>query len=315
MKKIALTPGEPAGIGPDITLLAAQQAWPFELVAFADLDLLQTRALQLGLTIKFKTYDPDNPQVHEANTLCVHHIPLHSPVQTGTLDPANATYVLKTLELATLSCLENQFEGLVTGPVHKGVINDAGIHFTGHTEFLQKLCACEKVVMLLANDTLRVALATTHVPLKDVPSLIEQASLEQILHIIHEHWLRYYQQPPKILVAGLNPHAGESGHLGREDIDVIQPAVDIMQTQGLDVHGPFSADTIFNQKADVFLAMYHDQGLPVVKYSGFGKTVNITLGLPFLRTSVDHGTALSLAGTGEARADSMLQALAQHTTL
>ncbi len=309
MHKIAITPGEPAGIGPDITLMAAQQAWPFELVAIANLDLLKTRAEILKLDIQFEDYAPDKPSNSSPNSLTVLDIPLRVPVEPGRLEKPNAHYVLETLQIATLGALEGKFDALVTGPINKAVMNDAGINFSGHTEYLRDMCKTENVVMLLASEKLNVALATTHVPLSQVSSNITKKGLLETINIIDLHWINYFHRHAKILVAGLNPHAGEDGHIGHEDIDIIAPACLQAQAEGLDVHGPLSADTMFRQPADVFLAMYHDQGLPVLKYASFGHAANITLGLPFIRSSVDHGTALSLAGTGKASAHSLFYAL------
>jgi 4-hydroxythreonine-4-phosphate dehydrogenase len=309
MYKVAVTPGEPAGIGPDVVLLAAQQQWPFELVAIANLDLLRERAAMLKLDIQFQTYDPDQSATTQANTLTVLNIPLRSPVTTGSLNKANAYYVLETLQLAVVGALEGKFSAIVTGPIHKGIMNDAGIKFSGHTEYLRDMCEVDDVVMLLTSEKLSVALATTHIPLAEVPKQLSQESLVKTINIIDQHWLNYFYRHAKILVAGLNPHAGENGHLGREDQTIIAPACLQAQSDGLDVQGPLSADTMFHKQADVFLAMYHDQGLPVLKYASFGHAANITLGLPFIRASVDHGTALALAGSGKAKAESLVYAL------
>lgn len=309
MKRVAVTPGEPAGIGPDIVLMATQQNWPFELVAIADLNLLQTRALALNLDVTFRAFDPDSSLNTKPNTLTVLDTKLRAPVNAGVLNKANANYVLETLEIAALGTLEGTFDALVTGPIHKAVMNDAGIAFSGHTEYLRDIAKAEHVVMLLASEKLSVALATTHIPLAKVPKSISKTSLLQTINTIDQHWIKYFNRHAKILVAGLNPHAGENGHLGHEDKDIIAPACLEAQKQGLDVRGPFSADTLFSREADVFLAMYHDQGLPVLKYASFGQAVNVTLGLPFIRTSVDHGSALDLAGTGQANSDSLFKAL------
>ncbi|MEW6766054.1 MAG: 4-hydroxythreonine-4-phosphate dehydrogenase PdxA [Pseudomonadota bacterium] len=317
--KLALTPGEPAGIGPDLAILLAQEAHPLELVAFADPELLEARAAKLGLPLRLIPHDHHRlPRLPNAGELTVYPVPLRAPVEPGRLDPANAGYVLDTLRIATRGCLSGELAGLVTGPVHKGVINEAGVPFSGHTEFLADL-AGGYPVMMLATGHLRVALATTHLPLRSVADAIDQPTLERVCHILeHDLRERFGVARPRILVAGLNPHAGEGGHLGREEIEIIEPVLERLRAEGLDLIGPLPADTLFTrdrlQGADAVLAMYHDQGLPVLKYAGFGEAVNITLGLPLLRTSVDHGTALELAGTGRARVDSLRQAvLMAHT--
>lgn len=317
--KLALTPGEPAGIGPDLVIQLAQEALPVELVAFADPALLEARAAQLGLPLRLIPHDRHRPaRLSNAGELSVSTIPLRAPAHAGHLDPANATYVLDTLRAAAQACLKGELTGLVTGPVHKGVINEAGVPFTGHTEFLAELSGGYPV-MMLATGHLRVALATTHLPLRDVADAITQQTLEKACRILdHDLRTRFGIHCPRILVAGLNPHAGEGGHLGREEIEIIEPVLERLRDEGLDLIGPLPADTLFTrdrlQGADAVLAMYHDQGLPVLKYAGFGEAVNITLGLPLLRTSVDHGTALELAGTGRARVDSLRQAvLMAHT--
>ncbi len=299
--RIAITAGEPAGIGPDIILMLLQeQQWPgVELVVIADPDMLQARARQLGVAMPDCTILP---------------VQCDALVETGVLNPANAAYVLKTLRRAVEGCLTGEFVAMVTAPLHKGVINDAGIPFTGHTEYLAELTNAPLPVMMLTADDLRVALATTHVPLQAVSSLITQDTLTQVLNILHKDMQQKFGiANPHILVCGLNPHAGESGHLGREEIDVITPTIQRLQQQGMNLTGPLPADTLFTprnlQGADAVLAMYHDQGLPVLKYAGFGKAINITLGLPIIRTSVDHGTALQLAGTGQAETGSLKAAI------
>ncbi|MFZ5467234.1 MAG: 4-hydroxythreonine-4-phosphate dehydrogenase PdxA [Pseudomonadota bacterium] len=318
--KLALTPGEPAGIGPDLAVQLAQEALPVELVAFADPGLLRERAARLGLPLTLIPHEPHRPpRLPNAGELSVATVPLRTPAEAGRLDPANAEYVLDTLRAATRACLAGELTGLVTGPVHKGVINDAGIPFTGHTEFLAEF-AGGYPVMLLAAGHLRVALATTHLPLREVADAIDQPLLEKVCRILdHDLRARFRLARPRILVAGLNPHAGEGGHLGREEIEVIEPVLGRLRLEGLDLAGPLPADTLFTrdrlQHADAVLAMYHDQGLPVLKYAGFGEAVNITLGLPLLRTSVDHGTALELAGTGRARVDSLRQAVLMALTM
>lgn len=290
LPNIAITPGEPAGIGPDITLkLLQQQNIAANFIVFADPDLLQQRAEQLGLSIKL-----DN----------VVSIPLSQPVIPGELNSANANYVIETLTQACQACLNKQCDALVTGPVHKGVINDAGINFSGHTEFLADLSNVEQVVMMLATPKLRVALVTTHLPLSQVSTAITATRLEKVIRILNNDL-----NNPHILVCGLNPHAGEGGHLGNEEIITIIPTLNKLREQGLHLTGPVSADTAFTTNSlsgiDVVLSMYHDQGLPVLKSQGFGEAVNVTLGLPIIRTSVDHGTALNLAATGMASSDSL----------
>lgn len=318
--KLALTPGEPAGIGPDLTIQLVQQALPVELVAFADPTLLRERAARLGLPLTLIPHEPHRPpRLPNAGELSIATVPLRTPAEAGRLDPANADYVLDTLRAAASACLAGELTGLVTGPVHKGVINEAGIPFTGHTEFLADLTGSYPVMMLAAGH-LRVALATTHLPLREVADAIDQPLLEKVCRILdHDLRARFRLARPRILVAGLNPHAGEGGHLGREEIDVIEPVLGRLRGEGLDLVGPLPADTLFTRDrlrhADAVLAMYHDQGLPVLKYAGFGEAVNITLGLPLLRTSVDHGTALELAGTGRARVDSLRQAVLMALTM
>lgn len=307
---LAITSGEPAGIGPDLCLQLAGHAQP--LVVIADKSLLQQRARQLGINVALHDYTPSTP--HVPNKLSVLHIPLASTVQAGKLTPANSPYVLATLRRAVQGCQSGEFSGMVTAPVHKGVINDAGIPFTGHTEFLAELTHTPQVVMMLAGGGMRVALATTHLPLREVADAITAPLLESVLRILHRDLQRRFGlAQPRILVAGLNPHAGESGHLGREEIEVMIPVLDKLRAGGLNVSAPLPADTLFAahrlRECDAVLAMYHDQGLPVLKHASFGEGVNITLGLPIIRTSVDHGTALELAGTGKADAGSLLEAI------
>ncbi len=319
--RIALTPGEPAGIGPDLCIRIAQQVWDAELVAVADPDLLAQRARQLGLPLQLQVLDADTMQLrrrigrrHRAGTLKVLPVSLVVPVQCGQLNRANASYVMETLRVAAAACLSGQCDALVTGPVQKSIINDAGIAFTGHTEFLAELSRAEQVVMMLAVPGLRVALATTHLPLRDVSDAITAPGLEAMLRVLHHDLrTRLGVSDPHILVCGLNPHAGESGHLGREDDQIIAPVLEKLRGLGMRLTGPLPADTLFIPKylqtADAVLAMYHDQGLPVLKYAGFGRAINITLGLPIIRTSVDHGTALDLAGTGQADTGSLEAAI------
>lgn len=313
--RVVITPGEPAGIGPDLCVALAQRDWPVELVICADADLLLNRAAMLGLPLELLPYQSASPATPQrAGTLTLLAINAPQQVQPGHLDVANGAYVLETLTRACDGCLAGEFAALITGPVHKGVINDGGIAFTGHTEFFAERAGCERVVMMLATEELRVALATTHLPLKDVSAAITRDSLHEVISILHQDLQQKFAiARPHIFVCGLNPHAGEGGHMGREEIDVITPALDELRAQGIQLAGPLPADTLFQQKylqhADAVLAMYHDQGLPVLKYQGFGRAVNITLGLPFIRTSVDHGTALELAGRGTADAGSFITAL------
>ncbi len=315
-KRFALTPGEPAGIGPDLCLLLAAQPQPHPLIAITSRDLLAERAAQLGLAVSLLEVAadalPDQPA--PAGSLYVWDTPLGAPVLTGQLNTANAAFVLQTLTRAAQGCLDGLFAGMITAPVHKGVINDGGIAFSGHTEFLADLTATEQVVMMLATGDLRVALVTTHLPLREVADAITAERLERVTRILHADLQgKFGLARPRILVCGLNPHAGESGHLGREEIDIIEPTLERLRAEGMDLRGPLPADTLFTPKylqhCDAVLAMYHDQGLPVLKYKGFGAAVNVTLGLPIIRTSVDHGTALDLAGTGKVDTGSLRVAL------
>lgn len=315
-QRFALTPGEPAGIGPDLCLLLAAQPQPHPLIAITNRDLLAERAAQLGLAVNLLVVSadalPDQPA--PAGSLYVWDTPLGAPVVTGRLDKANAAFVLQTLTRAAQGCLDGDFVGMITAPVHKGVINDGGIAFSGHTEFLAELTHTEQVVMMLATGDLRVALVTTHLPLREVADAITVERLERVTRILHADLVsKFGLARPRILVCGLNPHAGESGHLGREEMDIIEPTLERLRAEGMDLRGPLPADTLFTPKylqhCDAVLAMYHDQGLPVLKYKGFGAAVNITLGLPIIRTSVDHGTALDLAGTGQVDTGSLRVAL------
>ncbi len=315
---IAITPGEPAGIGPDICLQLAQshitennpvfeEAIP---VFIADQNLLSERAVQLKIKIPIKSFKEFNP---DQRAMWVASIPLKSSVQCGVLNSDNASYVLACLDKAINGCLNNDFQALVTGPLQKSIINDAGIAFIGHTEYLAKNCEQDTVVMMLATSKLKVALVTTHLPLNKVSSAITKKNLERTIRILHQDLrLKFSITDPAILVCGLNPHAGENGHLGSEEIEIIEPVLNMLRNEGLNLKGPLPADTLFTSKylnsADVVLAMYHDQGLPVLKSQGFGEAVNITLGLPIIRTSVDHGTALDLAGSGKAEMGSLLAA-------
>ncbi|MEM1436247.1 MAG: 4-hydroxythreonine-4-phosphate dehydrogenase PdxA [Pseudomonadota bacterium] len=309
LPELAVTPGEPAGIGPDLILTLAQQPRSAHWRVIADPGLLKERAARLGLRCTLS----DLP-TREAGHLWVDPISLAAPVEPGRLDAANAAYVLATLQRASTLCLAGTSAALVTGPVQKSVLNDAGIPFTGHTEFFRDSAGVPDVVMLLVADALRVALATTHLPLSAVPAAITTALLERRLRILIDGLGRWFRcTAPRVLVAGLNPHAGEGGHLGREEIEVIAPLCERLRAAGHHVTGPLPADTLFLPRlladADAALAMYHDQGLPVLKHAGFGKAVNVTLGLPYLRTSVDHGTALDLAATGQADSGSFAAAL------
>lgn len=313
--RIALTVGEPAGIGPDLALMLAQQALPCELVVLADAATLETRAKQLGLPIRIRPYEAGQPPVASiTGEICLLPVPISQPVIAGQLDSRNAAHVLSMLARAGQGCLNGEFDAVVTAPVQKSVINDAGTSFSGHTEFFQALAGVPRVVMMLACPGLRVALATTHLPLKAVPDAITVPLLQEVLTLlVADLRQKFGIAQPRILVAGLNPHAGESGHLGHEEIDTIIPALQSFPDKQCTLVGPLPADTLFTpkylQQADAVLAMYHDQGLPVLKHKGFGEAVNITLGLPFIRTSVDHGTALDLAGTGRADVGSLRAAL------
>jgi len=315
--RIALTSGEPAGIGPELCLALAQRELPCELVCLADATLLAERAQHLHLQLTFSSYaagEPRRAAPHAPGSLRIAHLPLAAPSLAGRLDPRNARYVLALLDRAVDGARGGEFDAIVTAPVHKGVINDAGIAFTGHTEYLAQRSGATRAVMLLAADGLRVALATTHLPLKDVSAALTIESLCETATILaHELTRSFGIAAPRLAVCGLNPHAGEGGHLGREELDVIAPAIARLRSAGIDARGPLPADTVFLQQVlrefDAVLAMYHDQGLPVVKHAGFERTVNVTLGLPLLRTSPDHGTALDLAGSGRADPASLAAAV------
>ncbi len=315
MLRLAITPGEPGGIGPDLLVRLAGRERDHQLVAVCDPQLLRERAATLGHAVELVTFDPDTPPQASAAG-CLHVLPvfLNAPAVPGTLDVRNAAYVIDTLNQAVEGCLAGRFDGLVTGPVHKGVINDAGIPFSGHTEFLAGRTGTRQVVMMLVAGQMRVALVTTHLPLREVPDAINGERLRSVIRIVTgELRARFGIAAPRLLVAGLNPHAGEGGHLGREEIDVIIPALDALRAEGLDLIGPLPADTLFTprqlERGDAVLAMYHDQGLPVLKHAGFGHAVNVTLGLPIVRTSVDHGTALDLAGSDRADPGSLEAAI------
>lgn len=301
--KLAITPGEPAGIGPDLIIQLAQLEWPAQLVIFADRDMMAQRAEQLMLPLELIDYDKNNDALLNPGQLFINHIPVETPVVAGELNAENGHYVVETLRQAGEGNIDGTFDAVVTGPVHKGIINQGGVSFSGHTEFFALQSNCSDVVMMLSTEGLRVALATTHIPLAYVSKAITPERLEKVITILHEDMQNKFGiSDPRILVCGLNPHAGENGHIGKEELLVINPTLEMLRTRGMNLIGPLPADTIFQPKylddADAVLAMYHDQGLPVLKYKGFGASVNITLGLPFVRTSVDHGTATDLAGTG-----------------
>jgi 4-hydroxythreonine-4-phosphate dehydrogenase len=309
---IAITSGEPAGIGPDLALMLARGDFPARIVIIGDEDMLAARCRALGRTASLRRYVAAGMPLSDA--LEIDHVPLAHAARPGHLDPANGPYVLATLDRAIDGCLAGEFDAMVTAPVHKGAINDAGIPFTGHTEYLARRTGAEHVVMMLVGGGLRVALATTHLALADVPKAITRASLTATLRVLSAGLAdQFGVLKPRILVSGLNPHSGESGHLGREEIDVIEPVVHALAAEGMAVEGPIPADTLFVperlQRADCALAMFHDQGLPVLKDASFGRGVNVTLGLPIVRTSVDHGTALELAGSGRADVGSLNEAM------
>ena len=309
MLPLYVTSGEPAGIGPDICLSLAGRVDERPVVVLADMQMLQQRAKQLGNPVELVAYQGQE-QSSLSGQLFVEHIPLIEPVELGQLNPANAAYVIEQLRRSADYAMSGCSVGVATAPVQKSVINDAGITFSGHTEYYQEFAGVDRVVMMLATKTLRVALVTTHLPLRDVPDAITKERLHQVIDIlIHDLKTKFKIATPRILVCGLNPHAGEDGYLGREEIDVINPVLEEYRAQGAQMSLSLPADTLFTSEnlkdADAVLAMYHDQGLPVLKSQGFGEAVNITLGLPFIRTSVDHGTALSLAGTGQAKSSSL----------
>ena len=315
--RIILTSGEPAGIGPDLCLKLVEQDWPCELVIAADPGLLRSRARLLNLDPQIEEFSPQAERTpHRARMVRVIATVLATPVEAGRLNAANARYVLALLDRAVDGCLAGEFDAMVTAPVQKSVLNEAGVAFTGHTEYLAARTNTSRPVMLLVAERLRVALATTHLPLRSVSEALSSTLLQEVMAVIDADLRkRFGFARPRILVCGLNPHAGESGHLGREEIEIIAPAVAAARRDGVDASGPVPADTAFTPRslagADVVLAMYHDQGLPVLKFAGFGGAVNVTLGLPFIRTSVDHGTALDLAGTGQADVGSLAAALRQ----
>jgi 4-hydroxythreonine-4-phosphate dehydrogenase len=314
---VAITSGEPAGVGPELCLRLAERAWPLRPVVLADIGLMRARAVALDSAVGVVEFDAARPAPEGA--VEVLHLPLAAPSRAGVLDPANGAYVLRLLDRAIAGCLQGEFTAMVTAPVHKGVICEGlGAHetmpFTGHTEYLAEHTGTPRVVMMLVGGGLRVALATTHLPLAAVPAAITPQVLEETLRILHADLRRHFGlAAPRILVAGLNPHAGEGGHMGREEIDVIIPVLERLRAEGMQLVGPLPADTLFVPhtlaQGDAVLAMYHDQGLPVLKHASFGGGVNVTLGLPIIRTSVDHGTALDLAGSGRADPGSLFAAL------
>lgn len=312
MKPLLISSGEPAGVGPDLCL--ALREYDFPLVILGDPQVLASRASELGCNVRFNEYIHGQVVTPESGSLTVLPVACSAPVVSGQLDPKNAVYVLKLLSCAAELCHQGVFSGLVTAPVHKANINAAGFSFTGHTEFLAQFYQVDTVVMLLACKQMKVALVTTHIPLRDVPDAITSGLIIQVITQLHQALIRDFRiANPAIKVAGLNPHAGESGYLGREELEVIIPALVQLEKQGINVQGPMPADTLFIKEhlknCDVFVAMYHDQGLPVLKYAGFNEAVNITLGLPIIRTSVDHGTALELAGKGLLDPGSMFAAV------
>jgi 4-hydroxythreonine-4-phosphate dehydrogenase len=316
IRRIIVTAGEPAGIGPDLVLSIAQYDWAHQIVVCADKHLLAERAVELKMDIEIQEFDASQPPAKQkAGILLVEHIALAEPVVAGELNPANGHYVLNTLERAATGCMQGEFDAVVTGPVHKGIINRAGVAFSGHTEFFAEKSDTPLVVMMLATEGLRTALVTTHIPLAYVSKAVTEARLESIIRILHQDLVtKFAIDKPKIYVCGLNPHAGEDGCLGTEEIDTIIPTMEKLRNEDdMQLIGPLPADTIFSDKylrdADAVLGMYHDQVLPVLKYKGFGRSVNITLGLPFIRTSVDHGTAIDLAGKGVADTGSLRTAL------
>ncbi|QHJ13249.1 4-hydroxythreonine-4-phosphate dehydrogenase [Paraglaciecola mesophila] len=318
--KLAITPGEPAGVGPDLTIALAQQQWQAILVVVASADLMRDRAKALGMPLNLLPYSENCQDIQPAGALYIVDVPLCANVTAGQLNEANSQYVLNTLHQACQMNLRGECQALVTGPVHKGIINEAGIAFSGHTEYFAEQSNTPEVVMMLATEGLRVTLATTHIPLTAVSAAITGPKLDRVIRIIdHDLKTKFGIDQPHIFVCGLNPHAGEDGHIGREEIDTIIPALEVLRQDGVRLTGPLPADTIFNpkylQQADTVLAMYHDQGLPVLKYKGFGQAVNITLGLPFIRTSVDHGTALDLAATGQADVGSFRIAIKEAISL
>ena len=313
--KIILSTGEPGGIGPDILIKGCYQSFAAALVVIGDPGMIAHRARRLGLDVRILECDGlPEAAIHQPGVLQVIPESLEDHSSPGQLNPGNSRYVVRCIDGAVDRCLSGQFDAMVTAPVHKGVINEAGISFSGHTEWIAKRTGVEQPVMLLAGANIKVCLATTHLSVRDVPDQITGDRLEKVLTVMLQEFRRLFGlERPKIGVCGLNPHAGEGGHLGTEEIDTIIPVIRKFQQAGHWVYGPFPADTIFTGKYlkqyHGILAMYHDQGLPVVKHAGFGEVVNVTLGLPIIRTSVDHGTALDLAGTGEANESSLVAAI------
>ena len=314
---IAVTSGEPGGIGPELCLHLRARQFPARIVVLADRSLLARRADLLGRNVDLRDYQPQTAAQPGVELL---HCPLAVPAVPGALNPANAPYVLALLDRALAGCRSGEFAAMVTAPVHKGVINQSGVPFSGHTEYLAESTATPRVVMMLAGDTpqgpLRVALATTHLPLREVADAIRPAMLEETLRIVHADMRRKYgTASPRILVAGLNPHAGEDGYLGREEIEIMAPVLARLRAEGMQLNGPLPADTMFTppilSQGDCVLAMYHDQGLTALKYATFGTGINVTLGLPIIRTSVDHGTALAIAGKGTADPGSLFAAVSE----
>ena len=310
--RIAITTGEPAGIGPELCAALDASQFDAELVLIGDPQLMHERGAQTRHVAQLSPFDPSASA--QAGRRCLSPVSLNTPSQAGQLNPDNAAYVLQTLDVAIEGCLDKTFQAMVTAPVHKAVINDAGIPFTGHTEYLAEKTGSAQVVMMLAAPGLRVALATTHLPLSAVPAAITRESLEAVIRCLYRDLQsRFHINAPRVLVAGLNPHAGESGHLGHEDDSIIRPVIEQLSNEGMNLTGPLPADTLFTPpwlvQADAVLSMYHDQGLPVLKYMGFGQAVNITLGLPLIRTSVDHGTALEIAGNHRADPGSLIAAI------
>lgn len=314
--RILITPGEPAGIGPDVMLQAAQHHWDAELIAIADPVVLGVRAHAIKTPIKIIECSLEDAErvPHQAGTLRVHPVQFPEPVVAGKLNLNNTPVIIQSLQLAADACMKHLADAIVTGPIHKGIINDAGIPFTGHTEFLAQSAGAKQTVMLFVVDQLKAALLTTHLPLSKVAGAVTHDKLISVLTILHHDLKKYFGiASPRMLVAGLNPHAGEDGHLGMEEIDIIKPALETLRKQGMQIEGPLPADTIFTpdmlKKTDAVLGMYHDQVLPVIKHIGFDRAVNMTLGLPFVRTSVDHGTALDIAGSGKTNDGSMRAAI------
>ncbi|MDR2208433.1 MAG: 4-hydroxythreonine-4-phosphate dehydrogenase PdxA [Azoarcus sp.] len=309
---LAVTSGDPSGVGPELCARLSERKWPAHLVVIGDAELIEERLERAGHALVVRPWQPDMEP--EAGVFDVLHCPLACPALAGKPNPKNAAYVLNVLDSALEGCVQGVFDGMVTAPVHKGVICDGGVYFSGHTEYLAEKTHTPQVVMMLVGGGMRVALATTHMPLADVPGALSQDRLTRTLEVLHRGLAASFGlSRPRILVAGFNPHAGEGGHIGREEIDVIIPVLERLRAKGMNLIGPLPADTLFTprnlREADAVLAMYHDQGLPVLKHASFGSGVNVTLGLPIIRTSVDHGTAFDLAGSGEANPGSLFAAV------